>query len=73
MIVKLSKKHLVILGVMGVATVAYDLVWAAVLWLVVAAVAAANHGHVSRQPLPRGMSSRGRRCAPQWRAEPSGR
>jgi membrane protease YdiL (CAAX protease family) len=35
----------------GAATVAYDLVWAAVLWLVVAAVALANRGHLSRQPL----------------------
>jgi len=34
----------------GVALVTYDLVWAAVLWVVVGAVAVANGGHLSRQP-----------------------
>jgi uncharacterized protein len=34
--------------------VTYDLLWAAVLWVVVGAVALANHGHLSRQqPLRR--------------------
>jgi hypothetical protein len=33
-----------------VALVTYDLVWAAVLWVVVGAVAVANGGHLSRQP-----------------------
>jgi hypothetical protein len=36
----------------GVALVTYDLVWAAVLWVVVGAVAVANGGHLSRQPPP---------------------
>ncbi|MCC6457402.1 MAG: CPBP family intramembrane metalloprotease [Caldilineaceae bacterium] len=35
------------------------LVWAAVLWIVVAAVAVANHGHLSRQPFPKEMSAMG--------------
>jgi hypothetical protein len=30
--------------------VTFDLIWAAVLWAVVAAVAVANGGHLSRQP-----------------------
>jgi uncharacterized protein len=34
----------------GVALVTYDLVWAAVLWVVVGAVAVANGGHLSRVP-----------------------
>ena len=34
----------------GVALIAYYLVLAAVLWVVVGAVAVANHGHISRQP-----------------------
>jgi hypothetical protein len=33
--------------------VTWYLVWAAVLWVVVAAVAVANGGHISRQPLRR--------------------
>jgi hypothetical protein len=37
----------------GVALVTYDLVWAAVLWVVVGAVAVANGGHLSRVPLRR--------------------
>jgi hypothetical protein len=36
-----------------VVAVTYDLVLAAVLWLFVAAVAVANGGHLSRQPLRR--------------------
>jgi membrane protease YdiL (CAAX protease family) len=52
-----SNAILVPLALGGVTSVAYDLVWAAVLWLVVAAVAVANHGHVSRQPsLPTGVA-----------------
>jgi membrane protease YdiL (CAAX protease family) len=35
----------------GVPLLTYLLVWAAVLWIVVAAVAVANHGHLSRQAL----------------------
>jgi membrane protease YdiL (CAAX protease family) len=38
------------LSLVGVATVTLDLVFTAVLWAVVAAVAVANHGHLSRQP-----------------------
>jgi uncharacterized protein len=34
----------------GVSQVTYNLVWAAVLWAVVAAVAVANRGHLTRQP-----------------------
>src|SRR5215208_765527 len=34
----------------GVALIAYYLVLAAVLWVVVGSVAVANHGHISRQP-----------------------
>jgi uncharacterized protein len=41
------------LALAGVAGVTYDLVWAAMLWVVVAAVAVANGGHLSRQPLRR--------------------
>jgi hypothetical protein len=37
----------------GVALIAYYLVLAAVLWVVVGAVAVANGGHLSRQPLRR--------------------
>jgi membrane protease YdiL (CAAX protease family) len=37
----------------GVSQVTYNLVWAAVLWVVVAVVAVANGGHLSRQPPPR--------------------
>jgi len=37
----------------GVQAVTYDLVLAAVLWFVVVAVAVANRGQLSRQPLPR--------------------
>ena len=35
----------------GMALVIFDLVWAAVLWVLVGAVALANGGHLSRQPL----------------------
>ncbi len=41
------------LGLAGVPLVTFDLVWAAVLWVVVGAVAAVNGGHLSRQPLRR--------------------
>jgi membrane protease YdiL (CAAX protease family) len=42
------------LGIAGVALVTWYLVWAAVLWVVVGAVAVANGGHLSRQsPLRR--------------------
>ncbi|MGB3635446.1 MAG: type II CAAX endopeptidase family protein [Rubrobacteraceae bacterium] len=34
----------------GVSLVTYDLAWAAVLWIVIAAVAVANGGQLSRQP-----------------------
>ena len=34
----------------GVSQVTYNLVWATVLWIVVGAVAVANHGHLTRQP-----------------------
>ena len=37
----------------GVSQVTYNLMWAAVLWAIVGAVALANHGHLSRQPLRR--------------------
>jgi len=41
-------------GVAGVRLVSFDLAWAAVLWAVVAAVAVAQGGHLSRHPpLPR--------------------
>ena len=39
--------------VTGVAYVTYNLALATVLWVVVAAVAVANGGHLTRQPLPR--------------------
>jgi membrane protease YdiL (CAAX protease family) len=38
------------LALAGVAGVTYDLVWAAVLWVVVAVVSLANGGHLTRQP-----------------------
>ena len=38
-------------AISGVALVTWYLVWAAVLWIVVAVVAVANRGHLSRQPL----------------------
>ena len=38
------------LATSGVTAVTYDLVLAAVLWVVAAAVAVANHGHLTRQP-----------------------
>jgi uncharacterized protein len=38
------------LATSGVTAVTYDLVLAAVLWVVVGAVALANHGHLARQP-----------------------
>jgi hypothetical protein len=41
------------LAIAGVALATYDLVSAAVLWAVVAAVALANRGQLTRQPLPR--------------------
>jgi uncharacterized protein len=37
-------------GVAGVPLVTFDLIWAAVLCVVIAAVALANHGHLTRQP-----------------------
>jgi membrane protease YdiL (CAAX protease family) len=40
----------------GVPLLTWLLVLAAVLWIVVAAIAVANHRHLSRQPLPRGMA-----------------
>jgi membrane protease YdiL (CAAX protease family) len=40
-------------GIAGVPLVIFDLIWAAALWAVVAAVAVANHGHLTRQPLRR--------------------
>jgi hypothetical protein len=40
-------------GTAGVPLLTFDLVWAAVLGLVVAAAAVANGGHLSRQPLRR--------------------
>jgi membrane protease YdiL (CAAX protease family) len=40
--------------VTGVALVTFDLVWAAVLWVFVGAIALANGGHLSRQPPLRG-------------------
>jgi membrane protease YdiL (CAAX protease family) len=44
-------------AIAGVALVIWYLVWAAVLWVVVAAVAVASHGRLSRQPFPRGVAS----------------
>jgi membrane protease YdiL (CAAX protease family) len=41
------------LEVAGVRALTYDLVLAAALWIVVAAIAVVNHGHLSRQPLAR--------------------
>ena len=41
------------LATSGVTAVTYDLVLAAVLWVVAAAVAVANGGHLTRQPLSR--------------------
>jgi uncharacterized protein len=38
------------LSLVGVATVTLDLVFTAALWVVVGAVAEANHGHLSRRP-----------------------
>jgi membrane protease YdiL (CAAX protease family) len=43
----------------GVALLTYQLVWAAALWVVVGAVALANHGHLSRQPLRRRWLEKG--------------
>jgi hypothetical protein len=43
-------------GVVGVPLLTFDLVWAAVLWAVVAGIAVANGGHLSRQPLRRRMA-----------------
>jgi uncharacterized protein len=40
-------------GIAGVPLVTFDLIWAAVLWAVVAAVAVANGGKLSQQPLRR--------------------
>jgi membrane protease YdiL (CAAX protease family) len=39
----------------GVSQVTYNLMWAAVLWVLVGAVALANHGHLTRQPPLRGQ------------------
>jgi hypothetical protein len=41
------------LAISGVALVTYSLVLGAALWVVVAALAVANHGQLSRQPLRR--------------------
>jgi hypothetical protein len=38
----------------GVAFLTYNLALAAVLWVVVGALALANHGHLTRQPPLRG-------------------
>ena len=40
-------------GAVGVSLLTFDLIWAAVLWTVVAGMAVANGGHLSRQPLRR--------------------
>lgn len=40
-------------GIAGVPLLTFDLVWAAALWLVVAAVAVGGGGYLSRQPLRR--------------------
>jgi len=40
-------------GVVGIPLLTFDLIWAAVLWIVVAVVTAANRGHLSRQPASR--------------------
>ena len=40
-------------GIAGVPLLTFDLVWVAALWVVVAAIAVANSGHLSRQPLRR--------------------
>jgi hypothetical protein len=37
----------------GIPLLTFDLIWAAVLWVVVAVVAVANGGRLSRQPLSR--------------------
>src|SRR5829696_4674701 len=37
-------------GVVGIPLLTFDLIWAAVLWVVVAVVAASNRRHLSRQP-----------------------
>ena len=44
------------LAIAGVPLVTSDLVFAAALWVVVAAVALANRGHLSRQPLRRQLA-----------------
>ncbi len=41
------------MGIAGVPLLLFDLVWAATVWIVVAAVAVANRGQLSRQPLGR--------------------
>ena len=41
------------LAITGVALVTYQLVWAAALWVIVGAVALAQGGHLSREPLRR--------------------
>jgi hypothetical protein len=38
----------------GVSQVTFNLMWAAVLWALVGAVALVNHGHLTRQPPLRG-------------------
>jgi membrane protease YdiL (CAAX protease family) len=45
-----SNAILVPLALAGLALVTYDLAWAAVLWVFVAAVAVARGGHLTRQP-----------------------
>jgi uncharacterized protein len=44
-------------GVAGVPLVTFDLIWAAVLWVVVGAIALAQGGHLSREPLRRRVAS----------------
>jgi len=40
-------------GVVGIPLLTFDLIWAAMLWVVVAVVAASNRRHLSRQPASR--------------------
>jgi hypothetical protein len=40
-------------AIAGMPLMIWYLVWAATLWVVVGAVIVANHGHLSRQVLPR--------------------
>ena len=45
-----SQLIIIPLSLVGVTALTLDLVFAAVLWAVVGAVAVANHGHLTRQP-----------------------